>query len=155
MKRMFVVLIGILFLLSVTACTSFTVENDQYMSNPVDALNYCSYRNQRLTVVLNLLETHMANGMAVSSGQRSSEAELDLVSSSISTVTEAIAFIERLAPPTNYEKNREESLSLLSSALNTLLLYQQTLREDAARVNECVELMSQDFVSIKKLFNTI
>lgn len=155
MKRFFSLLVTVVMLISMTACANFNSNNDEYMSNPVDALNYCSYRNQRLTVVLNLLETHMANGTAVSNGERSPEEEVDLLRSSISTVTEAIAFMEKLAPPVNYERNREETLTQLSSALSTLLLYQQALQEDTSKVSDCVELMSQDFVSIKGLFNTI
>lgn len=157
-KSIFSFFILLICVIGITACAASpaTPKNGQaqYNANPGDALNYVLYTNKEITLVMNQLETHMANSMLVQSKDYPVEDEIDNVTASIDLTKEAIQSVESLAPTNEYEDDRDEILRRLVNAENTLESYKECLESgDLSKLGQYADLMQADFAALKAMFN--
>ena len=120
----------------------------------LDPLNYTLYVNKETTLVLNLLEGHMANARSVLRSKYPRQDELDNVIESLDMIAEAIKSVESFNPPKEYEDDRDAILRRMGNAQNTLESYKDALESnDDTHIESYIDVMSGDFTSLKSIFN--
>lgn len=119
-----------------------------------DAMNYVTYVNKEMDLVMNILSSHMANGNSISKGDYIIADEIDAVSESLVLVAEAIESVNTLNPPEVYENDRLAILRRMKNAENTLEAYKEVLEAGkTTSIGEYVKLMEGDYVSLSGYFN--
>lgn len=114
-----------------------------------DAMNYTLYVNKELTLVSNVLSTHIINGTNVISEQYPTSDALISLNDDLDLVEEAIASVETLHPPEAYIDDREAILTAMVTAQDSLLRYQKALNGDESlSVEDCVHLMEGDYTNV-------
>lgn len=156
-------IIGALCLSILPGCHSekevhYTVVPDDttvyFTEDSVDAYNYTMYVNKEITLVANILETHMAIGDSIQKGKYLAEDEIDSVRSDLDMVAEAIASVETLNPPRDYEDDRSAILSRMANAESSLSAYLEALEDsDTSAVGSAVDLMEGDYIALTGAFN--
>ena len=119
-----------------------------------DAMNYVTYVNKELDLVMNVLSTHMANGDSISKGDYIVEDEIDAVDESLVLVAEAIESVNTLNPPEGYENDRLAILRRMKNAENTLEAYKKALEAGkTSSIGDYVKLMEGDYVTLSGYFD--
>lgn len=115
----------------------------------VDPMNYTIYVNKEITLMTNILSTHISNGDNVEKGKYLATDELKTVESDLDLVQEAIDSVDTLHPPTDYEDDREAILTAMVTAQDSLERYRDALNgEGAQTIKECIGLMEGDYATL-------
>ena len=120
---------------------------------PTDSMNYTNYMNKEINLVMNILSTHIANADNLTKGKYILEDELSAVIADRDKVAEAIDSIEGLNPPSQYEDDRAVTLERLVNADNTLETYQAALEDGETDLQDYIDLMEGDYVTLSSAFN--
>lgn len=120
---------------------------------PTDSMNYTNYMNKEINLVMNILSTHIANADNLAKGKYILEDELSAVIADRDKVAEAIDSIEGLNPPSQYEDDRTVTLERLVNADNTLEAYQTALEDGETDLQDYIDLMEGDYVTLSSAFN--
>lgn len=124
-----------------------TIEYDT--NDAVDPMNYTLYVNKELTVITNILSSHIANGDNVVKGKYLASDEAKTLESNLDMVQESIDSIDTLHPPTDYEDDREAILTAMLTAQDSLTRYKDALNgEGSLSIEECVDLMEGDYITL-------
>lgn len=119
-----------------------------------DAMNYVTYVNKELDLVMNILSSHMANGNSIAKGDYIVEDEIDAVTESLVLIDEAIESVDTLNPPEGYGNDRLAILRRMKNAENTLEAYKEALESGkTSSIGDYVKLMEGDYVSLSGYFN--
>jgi hypothetical protein len=122
-----------------------------------DALTAQEYTlavNKEITLVLNLAESHMANGLKVIKGEYPAADEEANASHSIELVSEAIASVDALQPANGYETDHEDVLRKMGNLLGSLETYLGYLENGYIDdIGAVVEILEGDFIALKSSFN--
>lgn len=146
---------------SMTACTSSSnyakVDDNsvEYSTQTsLDPLNYTTYVNKEITLIMNILTTHIAVGDKIAKGSYIVADELTNLEADLDMVAEAVASVEVLNPPTDYEDDRESILRKMVNAQSSLQAYYDALDSDAtANLQDYLDLMEVDYVALSGAFN--
>lgn len=142
-------------------CASTTTEavyNDDavlyYSDDAVDPLNYVTYTNKEINLVMNELSIHIANADSLSKEEYVISDEIAAVNESLNLVQEAIDRVEHINPPSDYEDDRETILRRMTNAEDSLTLYLSALQEnETENLSTYIDLMHGDYVSLSGSFN--
>lgn len=115
----------------------------------VDPMNYTLYVNKELTLVSNILSTHIINGNNIIKEDYPASDALTSLKDDLDLVEEAIASVETMHPPEEYVDDREAILTAMVTAQDSLLRYRDTLSGDnTLTLEDCVNLMEGDYTNI-------
>jgi len=124
-----------------------TVEYDT--SAAVDPMNYTMYANKEITMITNILSSHIANGDNVVKGKYLASDELRTLEGNLDMVQEAIDSVDTMHPPADYEDDREAILAAMLNAQDSLTRYQDALNgEGSLSIEKCVDLMEGDYITL-------
>lgn len=148
---------------TMTACTSSNnyakVDSDsaEYTTqNPVDPLNYTTYVNKEITLIMNILTTHIAVGDKIAKGSYIVADELTNLKADLDMVAEAVESVETLNPPTDYEDDRDSILRKMVNAQSSLQAYYDALDSGATlNLEDYLDLMEADYVALSSAFNLV
>lgn len=119
-----------------------------------DANNYTTYINKELTLVMNILRTHMTTAEDIVNDKALAADELKNLAGDIDLVEEAVESVETINPPLDYEDDREAILTKLANALDTLTSYQETLDDGGTdSLQDFIDLMESDYAALSGSFN--
>lgn len=119
--------------------------------NSTDANNYTVYTNKEIILVMNILSAHMSNADNLNKDKYILDDELNAVIKDRDKVAEAIASVEGLNPPNDYEDDREAILERMVNADSTLEAYQDALENEETDFQDYIDLMEGDFTSLSAL----
>lgn len=145
-----------------TACSSSDdnyqkIDDDtvQYSTDDaIDPANYTTYVNKELDLVMNILSTHVSVGDNIIKGKYSADDEAESVKADLDMVNEAIASVESLHPPTDYEDDRDAILAKMVNAKGALQAYYDILTSDSLdTLQDSVDLMESEYISLSGSFN--
>lgn len=148
--------------LTLTACD--TTEDNYYKTDgsktyttqtSIDTQNYTMYVGKEITLVTNLLNSHISVGTLIAQGKYPIADEIVNLSNSLDLTKEAIESVETMYPPTGYEDEREAILQKLSNAYNSLESYNNALINENDKIKDCINLMEGDFISLSSSFNVL
>jgi len=162
-KLLFLALVFVSHFALLTGCSA-TAEPERELTedgivfydtnDSIDPLNYTLYVNKEISLVLNLLEAHMANGLYVLDGKFPRQDEIDNATESLDLIAEAIASVESHNPPNEYEDDRDAILRRMVNIEDTLKSYKEALENNEDEyIESYVDVMSGDFASLKAVFN--
>ena len=157
MKILILLLVTAIMLPSVTGCIPESAL--ERMSTPLGELalpplEYNISVAKEATSVMNILETHMANGRNISRGEYPLEREIGNVAHSIKMVDEHIMAVAVLHPPEAETENTAELLRRMHNARNSLELYHDDLVDGKTEaIGGRVNLMRSDFSSLSGMMN--
>lgn len=121
-----------------------------------DANNYTAYVNKELTLVMNILRTHMTTAENIINGKALAADESKNLTGDIDLVEEAVESVETMNPPLDYEDDREAILTKLANALDTLTSYQEALDDgESDSLQNFIDLMESDYSALSGSFNIL
>ena len=121
-----------------------------------DAMNYTTYVNKELDLVMNILSSHIANGRQVAKGEYIAEDEIDAAAESLVYIADAIDSVDLLNPPAEYEDSRLAILRRMNNAADTVGAYRAALEEGRTEdIDEYVKLMEGDYIALSGVFNVM
>ena len=120
---------------------------------PTDSMNYTNYVNKEINLVMNILTTHISNADNLVKGKYILEDELSAVISDRDKVAEAIDSVEGFNPPSQYEDDRAVVLERLVNVDNTLEAYQAALEDGETELQDYIDLMEGDYITLSSAFN--
>jgi hypothetical protein len=155
--QFFIVIIIAIIIAVFAAATIITspVKTNKYQTEfPLTALEYTLSVNKEITLVLNLLETHMSNGRNVINGEYPVTDERDNVRHDIVMVKDAVNSVNVTYPAKQYADDREDILRRMVNAQSSLEAYEKCLTEgDMDGLGRIIDVMKSDFTALKGLFN--
>lgn len=121
-----------------------------------DANNYTAYVNKELTLVMNILRTHMTTAENIINGKALAADESKNLTGDVDLVEEAVKSVETMNPPLDYEDDREAILTKLTNALDTLTSYQEALDDgESDSLQAFIDLMESDYSALSGSFNIL
>lgn len=120
----------------------------------LDPLNYTTYVNKEIDLVLNILSSHMSAGDNIVKGKYPAEDEIAALEADLDLVDEAITSVETFNPPLDYDDDRDAILAKMANAQSSLTEYYDTLKEgDTDGIISCVDLLESDYIALSGAFN--
>lgn len=158
MKYKLLCLLSILLLLS--GCTSgheqIPMDDGYSTDTATDALNYTTYVDKELGLVMNLLATHLGNSRSALDAADLLANEIQNVSESLLLISEAIDSVDTLRPPDGYKDLRESALRRLEEAEEAIKVYQSALdTADETAVDVAVTKMESAYVALTGAFTVM
>jgi len=121
-----------------------------------DALNYTTYVDKELGLVMNLLATHLGNSRSALDAAELLANEIRNVSESLLLISEAIDSVDALRPPDGYEDLCEAALRRMKEAEDAVEGYQSALDlADSDAVEAAVTRMESAYVALTGAFTVI
>ena len=121
---------------------------------PLDPLNYTTYVNKEITLVLNNMETCMANATLVNEGNI--ENELRNVNQALVLIQESIDSVAAFTPPNEYGNDHLMVIQRMQDCYNSLIQYRTYLETgNLNHIDDYVDDMQMKFTSLKAMFNNM
>lgn len=118
-----------------------------------DSLNYTNYVNKELGLVINILSSHITQADNLDKGKYIVKDEITALESDLDRVSEAIDSVEGLNPPNEYEDDREDILTRMVNAENTLKNYLEALNNPDINYDDYISLMEGDVAALTAVYN--
>ena len=159
MKRILVIITAICI-----ACLSFSgcntnnqnpTDTTYNMSHGLDAHQYCLFVNRHINVVANQL---ISQAMLASrySTNNDTDSFITSVENSLQIIADSRHEVDIMAPPTQYEKNRANTLRLMDDAKDDMSALLEELKKsniDEGKVSALASEMQTDAVALLTEFN--
>ncbi|MBQ3010630.1 MAG: hypothetical protein IJD81_05525 [Oscillospiraceae bacterium] len=121
-----------------------------------DALNYTTYMDKELGLVMNLLATHLGNSRTALDSTALTANETQSVAENLLLIADAIDSVDTLRPPDGYEDLRNSALRRLEEAQEAIMEYQSALvAADAEAVDTAITRMESAYVSLTGAFTVM
>ena len=152
--RLLCLLFTLLLLSGCGAVQEQTSADDGYTPDTAtDALNYTTYVDKELGLVMNLLATHLGSSRTALASAALKANEMQSVSESLLLIVDAIDSVDTLRPPDEYEDLRNSILRRLEEAKEAITEYQSALETaDADAVETAVTRMESAYVALTGAF---
>lgn len=121
---------------------------------PLDPLNYTTYVNKEITLVLNNLESCMANATLVN--EANVDDELTNIDQSLVLIQEAIESVKGFTPPNEYGNDHLMVVQRMQDCYDSLYQYRSYLStKNFTYIDDYVDDMQMKFSSLKAMFNNM
>lgn len=152
--RQICLLLALLLLSGCSAAHESVSEDDGYTTDTAtDALNYTTYVDKELGLVMNLLATHLGNSRTALDSTELTANEMQNVTETLLFVSDAMDSVDTLRPPEGYEDLRLSALRRLEEAEEAIKGYQSALENaDSAAVEAAVTGMESAYVALTGVF---
>ena len=121
MKKILLILIAVITLLSVTACNKDDNSNEDYnMDYALDAHQYTLFLNRHIDVVIEQQTSSMLILQRISADKSQNDSLIDALEASVGTIESAIHQVETMHPPKQYKENCENVLNIMDHTLSIL-----------------------------------
>lgn len=152
--RLLCLLFALLLLSGCSTAHEPVSEDDGYTTDTAtDALNYTTYVDKELGLVMNLLTTHLGNSRTASDSTELTDNEIQNVTETLLLISDAMDSVDTLRPPNGYEDLRLSALRRLEEAEEAIMGYQSALENsDSTAVEAAVTEMESAYVALTGVF---